>query len=197
MKLLAVVTPPSIYHGFSTWKTFWEEMFTCKESLCQYVNMEICGCRNFRKHKEIRSSDKYVTLDISSKLDSLDKMKITSSESKRKLERSGKGLITSLGFKAKVRPQKYKKARYAIGKVSEKDIFNIIREFEKFEKLSYEKKRPKHESTPGYFHIVRQLSKCMMRYDKLNRHDHGSYTEMTAPIRRTQKIGRASCSTYR
>ena len=62
------------------------------------------GCYNVRKHKEIKGSDKYVTLDISSKFDSPDEMKITSSESKGKLERSGKGLITSLVFKAKVRP---------------------------------------------------------------------------------------------
>ena len=47
--------------------------------------------------------------DIKSlEFDSLDKMKITSSESKEKLERSRKGLIDSLGFKAKLRPQKYK-----------------------------------------------------------------------------------------
>ena len=31
MKLLAVVTPPSIYHGWSTRKTLWEEKFTGKE----------------------------------------------------------------------------------------------------------------------------------------------------------------------
>ena len=36
--------------------------------------------------------------------------------------------MTSLGFKAKVRPQKYKKARYAIRNVSKKDLFKIIRE---------------------------------------------------------------------
>ena len=63
------------------------------------VDMRICGPRNIRKHKDIRGSDKYVTLkkqkeirgsyknvtlDISSKFDSLDKMKITSSESKGK-----------------------------------------------------------------------------------------------------------------
>ena len=59
----------------------------------------------------------------------MDKMKITSSESKGKLEISGKGLITSLGFKAKVRPQKYKKARYAIINVSKKGLSKIIREF--------------------------------------------------------------------
>ena len=43
------------------------------------------------------------------KFDSLDKNKITSSESKEKFEISGKGLITSLGFKAKVRPHRYKR----------------------------------------------------------------------------------------
>ena len=99
--------------------------------------MKIFGRCNAMKHKEIRGSDKYVTLDLSSKFDSLDKIKITSSESKGKLERSGNGLITSLSFKTKARSQKYKKARYAIGNVSEKDISKIIKKFEKIEKLPY------------------------------------------------------------
>ena len=103
MKFLVVLTPPSIYHGCSTQNTFWEEKFTGEENLFLAVDMKCFCCRNVRKHKEIRGSDKYVTLDISSKFDSLDKMKITSSESKGKLERSGKGLITYLGFKTKVR----------------------------------------------------------------------------------------------
>ena len=77
-------------------------------------------------------------MEISSKFDSLDKMKTTTSESKGKLEISGKGLVTSLGFKTKVRLQKYKKARYAVGNVSEKDLSEIIKEFEKIEKLPYE-----------------------------------------------------------
>ena len=106
MKFLAVVTPPSIYHGCSTRKTLWEEKFTGKENLFLAVDKKHCGRRNVRKHKDIKDSDKYVTLDISSKFDSLDNMKIKSSESKRKLERSGKGLINSLDLKAKVRPQK-------------------------------------------------------------------------------------------
>ena len=106
IKLLAVVTPPSIYHGFSTQKMFWEEKFTGKENLFLAVTMKNCGCLNVRKHKEIKGSDKYVTLGISSKFESLDKMKVTYSESKVKLESSGKGLITYLGFKAKSRPRK-------------------------------------------------------------------------------------------
>ena len=109
--------------------------------------MKNCGHCNVRKHKEIKGSYKYVTLYISSKFDSLDKMKITYSESKRKYERSGKGLITSLGLNVKVRSQKFKKSRYTIRNVSEKDLFKIIKKFEKCEKLPYEKKGPKHEPT--------------------------------------------------
>ena len=64
MKFL-VVTPPSIYHGCSTRKTFWEENFTGKK---QYVfvsmNIRNCGKHNFRKHKEIKDSDERVTLKV-------------------------------------------------------------------------------------------------------------------------------------
>ena len=88
MKLLSVVTPPYIYHVSSTQKTFWEETFTAEQTLFSAVNMKNCGCRNVRKHRDIKGSDKYITLDISLKFDSMDKMKITSSESKEKLERS-------------------------------------------------------------------------------------------------------------
>ena len=77
--------------------------------------------------------------------------------------------------------QKYKKARYAILNVSKKDLSKFIREFETFEKLPNEKKRPKHKTTDSYFHLTRQLAKCMMKSNNLNWHDHGGYTEMTAP----------------
>ena len=108
-------------------------------------------------------------------------MKTTSSYSKGKLERSGKGLVTALDFKNKVGSQKEKKARYAIVNISEKDLSKIIKEFEKIGKLPYEKNRPKHEPTLSYFHLLRQLAKCMMRSDKINRHDDGSYTGKTDP----------------
>ena len=92
------------------------------------------------------------------------------------MEGSGKGLVTALDFKTKVRSSKYKKARYSILNFSEKDLSEIIKGFEKIGKLPYEKKRPEHEPTPSYFRLVSQLAKCMMRSDKLNRHDHGGYT---------------------
>ena len=46
MKFLVNVTPPSIYHGCSTRKTFWDEKFTGKKYLFQYVNMKNGGRRN-------------------------------------------------------------------------------------------------------------------------------------------------------
>ena len=70
------------------------------------VNMKKCGCLNVRKHRVIKGSDKYVTLDISLKFDSLDNIRITSSDSKDNLRRLGKVLITSMCLKAKSRPQK-------------------------------------------------------------------------------------------
>ena len=93
--------------------------------------MKICVRPNVRKHREIKGSENYVTLDILFKFDSLENMRITSSESKGVLGRSVKGLITSMGFKAKLRPKKCKKAKYSIGNVSKKDLSKIIREFDK------------------------------------------------------------------
>ena len=107
------------------------------------MNIKIFGRRNVRKYRYIKGSDKYVTLDISLKLFSLDKMKITSSEYKEKQERSGKSLITSMGINTKLRPHKYKKARYAIINVSNKDLLRIIREFEKYRMKVMRRRGPK------------------------------------------------------
>ena len=92
MKVLSVVKPSYIYHGYSTWKTFCEEKFTP-------ANIKNCGHLNVRKHRDINNGDQRITLDISLKFGNLDKMKITSSEPKYYLVISGKGLITSLGIK--------------------------------------------------------------------------------------------------
>ena len=71
------------------------------------MNIRNCGHRNFRKHKEIKDSDERVTLNmyeilnISKKFEDLDKMETTSSESKVKMEGSGKWLVTTLALKTK------------------------------------------------------------------------------------------------
>ena len=65
IKFLVVVTSPSIYHGCSTRKTFWEGKFTGKKDLFQSVNMKKFARRKVMKHKEIKGSDKIVTLNVS------------------------------------------------------------------------------------------------------------------------------------
>ena len=168
MNLLAVVTPPSIYHGCSIRKTFWGGNFRGEEKLFSAVNMKNCGHPNVSKQRDIMGSENYVTLDISLKFDSLDKIRITSSESKVNLGRSGKGLITSLVIKAKIMPKKYKKARYSTRNVSKKDLSKIIREFEKVYYKSYGRRMPKYEPTDSYLYPARHLLKCMMRSNARN-----------------------------
>ena len=63
------------------------------------------------------------------------------------MEGSGKWLVTALALKTKARSEKYKKARYAIGNVSMKDLSNKIKEYEKDFKVPYLEKTPKHEPT--------------------------------------------------
>ena len=71
MKFLVVLTPPSVYHGCSTRKTFLEEKLTGKKDLFQFMNMKICGRRKVRKNKESKGSDKIFTLNVSANFDSL------------------------------------------------------------------------------------------------------------------------------
>ena len=187
MKVL-VVTPPYIYHDCSTRKTFWEEKFTGKKQyLFEPVNMRNCGKRNFRKHREIKKGDvcvtyenKYEILKFSEKFGNLDKMETTSSESKVKMEGSGKWMVTALGLKIKARSTKYKMARYDIGNISMKDLVNKIIKFENFVKVPHFKKGPKNEPTLSYLHLVECLRKCMMRPGDHKQHVHNNYEKETA-----------------
>ena len=74
---------------------------------------------------------------------------------KDNLGRSRKGLITSMGTKARARPNKHKKARYAIGNVSMKDLSKIIQDFEKLPYNGYERKRPNNDPSDSYFYPTR------------------------------------------
>ena len=78
-------------------------------------------------------------------------MKTTSSESKGKLERSGKGLVTALDFKIKVRSQKYKKATYAIGSVSEKDLSRLSKSLRKLGNYLMRRRGPNMSLLPANF----------------------------------------------
>ena len=100
MNILAVVTPLSIYHVCSTRKTFREGYFTP-------VNMKNCGHHNVRKHRDIKNGEKYITLDISLKFGSLDKMKSTNLQSQNIIwedqERGWLPLWVSTPLKGKIK----------------------------------------------------------------------------------------------
>ena len=102
MNILAVLTPPYIYHGCSTRKTFWEEIFTP-------VNIKNCVICDVRKHRKIKDGERYITLEIYLDFGSLDKINIKYSEPKYYLVRSGKGLIKYLCIKTIVRSKKERK----------------------------------------------------------------------------------------
>ena len=65
MNPLAVLISPSIYHSCSTRKTFWKGKF-------KQVNMKNCGRSNVIKHRNIKSGEQYITLEISLKFGNLD-----------------------------------------------------------------------------------------------------------------------------
>ena len=84
----------------------------------------------------------------------MDKTRITSSDTKYNLGRSGKGFINSLGIKAKARTKKNKKEIYAIGNVSMKELSKIIREFERLPYKLYETRMPKHKPNDSCFYLA-------------------------------------------
>ena len=90
-------------------------------------------------------------------------------------------MVTALALKTKAGSKKYKKARYAIGYVSMKDLSNIIKEFEKIVKVPYVKSIPKHEPTSSYYRLVGCITECMLRCGEDNQHVHGGYAEKTSP----------------
>ena len=73
MNILEFVTQQYIYNGCYNWKIFWEGKFTPGDFTP--VNMKNCCRCNLRKHREIKTGEKYIALDISCKFGILDKMR--------------------------------------------------------------------------------------------------------------------------
>ena len=61
-----------------------------------------------------------------------------------------------------------------------KDLYNIIKEFEKIVKVPYVKRIPKHEPTTSYYHLVRCIAECMLRCGEDNHHVNSGYADDVA-----------------
>ena len=148
MKFLAVSPPPpDIYHGWSTRKMFWEENFTP-------VKMESFGRRNFRKHRENNSGEKYNILDISYTLDCIYKWQVTSSESKDYMGRPGKGLTASLDLRTK-RSNKKQKTRFSNIDINNQDVRKLLKKFNNSSYLDYKSKKVHNEPTEAYLFLIK------------------------------------------
>ena len=122
----------------------------------------------------------YEILKFSENFDSLNKIKTTSSESKGKLGRSGKGLVTALTLKTKSRSKKYKKGKVCHRKCQNEGPFQYYQRVWKVVKVPYVKSIPKHEPTSIYHHLVGCITECMLRCGEDSQHVHDGYTEETA-----------------
>ena len=100
---------------------------------------------------------------------------------KRKIGEIMKGVGNRSGSQDQSKVEKYKKARYAIGNISMKNLSNIIKDFEKMVKVPYVKRIPKHEPTSSYYHLVGCITECMLIFGEENQHVHSGYAEETAP----------------
>ena len=148
MNLLAVVkTPPAVYHGCSTQKKSRKEKFTP-------VNMTSCGRRSVRKYREINNGEKYIILDISSKLDLLDKRLVTSSKSKDYMIRPGNGLTTSMDLRTKTSNKK-QKARFAVTDITDQDFEKLLKKFKNSPFIGYKIKQVHNKPTEAYFFLIK------------------------------------------
>ena len=118
-KLLAVVIPPSIYHGLSTRKNFWEDNFIP-------VNTRSCGHHNARKIKEINKGEQYIALKISLDPGFPDKRKFTSSGPRDYAGISGMGMTTSLTLSTTNIPKIKQKAKFAASNFCLQSFVNIL-----------------------------------------------------------------------
>ena len=136
MKFLSVVTPPSIYHDFSTWEIYWEDNFTS-------VNMRNYGHHNVIKHKEIKNNEQYISLGIYLKLYWLDKRKLTSSGSRDYVGISVKGINTSLNLRTRRSSTKKKNTRTDITDIVTQYFVKLLDEFKYVPYFCYSKKHIK------------------------------------------------------
>ena len=92
------------------------------------------------KNRETKNGDKYIILEISSNIDCLDKREVTSSKSMDYMERSGKGMTTSLALNTKS-PNKELKARFSITEITNQDFRKLLKKLNNSPYLVYKSKQ--------------------------------------------------------
>ena len=170
-KLLAVATPPSIYHGCSNWKTFWEEKFTGRKDLFLSVNMKtvvVAKLGNTRRSRIVTISPPW-TYHKSLTVWTWWKPHL----------KIRKGVGNRSGFHNQSKVARIQKGKVYHWKCQWKGPFkDYQREWENWETTLWEK----YAQTWANSQLLsssKATCECMMRSDVHNRHVHGSYVEET------------------
>ena len=117
----------------------WEENFTP-------VIMASCGRNNIRKHKENKSREKYIALDIDLNLDYTDKREANSSRPRDYVGIPGKGLTTYLTLRTKS-PNKKQNTRIYITDITYQYFRKLIKKFKNLPDLGCKNKLDHNEPT--------------------------------------------------
>ena len=159
IKFLLVVTPPSIYHGWSTRKMFWEEEFIGKQDFFESVCMKNYCRRKVRKHKEIKGSDKchheywwYFEYLREVWLSEQYGNHIFRVKSRIGDIRKGVGNLSGSQDHSKV--EKTQKRKVFHRKCHHEGPFQQNQRVKRNVKVPYVKRIPKREPTSSYFHLV-------------------------------------------
>ena len=150
MEFLEVVTPPAIYRGCSTRRKFSEEKFIP-------VNMKICGRHNVTKYRDIKNGYRYIALDISSKLDSMNKREVIYSESRDYIGRSSDGLTIFMPLSTKI-PNKKQYAMFVITRITDQYFRKLLKEIKNIPDLGYKSKQAHNKPTEAYLFLITQSS---------------------------------------
>ena len=86
------------------------------------------GRPNVRKHREIKNGEKYILLEMYSKLCCLEEREVAYSESMYYMGRSCNGLTTCLDFSTK-RSNKKQKAGFAINDINNQYFRKFLKKF--------------------------------------------------------------------
>ena len=116
--------------------------------------------RNVSKYREIKNVEKYIILDISSKIDCLDKRKVASSESKDYMVIPGKELTASIALRTK-NSNKKQKSSFNITDIINQEFRKFLNKFNNSPDIGWKSKQVHKKPTEAYFFLITHITSLM------------------------------------
>ena len=97
-------------------------------------------------------------MDISSKIDCLDKREVTSSESMNYMVKTGKETTNYLYIKTKIANKK-QRAKFSITDITKQVFRKFLKKFDKLPYIGYNRKRFHNELDEACFFIIKRINR--------------------------------------